>query len=159
MNVTFACPECDTTSRVPLLGTDRVSCSACEWSRPLDSRVADTQGVEQCVVCGCQELFLRKNFSQRLGVTIVVLAAVASSITWAYHLQYVTYGILFAAALLDLVLYFCVGNLLQCYRCHAEYRGLAGLESGEPFSLETHERYRQQAIRTAEAQASQPKGA
>jgi hypothetical protein len=36
---------------------------------------------------------------------------------------------------------------------------LAGLDSGEPFSLETHERYRQQAIRLAESQASQAKGA
>ena len=102
---------------------------------------------------------MRKNFSQRLGVTIVVAACVASAITWGFHMRYATYGILFAAALLDFAFYLVVGNLLQCYRCHTEYRGLVGLEHNEPFSLETHERYRQQAIRLAEAPASQVKGA
>jgi len=159
MNITFACPDCDTTSRLSLDDVDSLSCPACDWKQPLKANVADSKEVHECLVCGCQELFLRKNFSQRLGVAIVVLAAVTSSIAWAYHRLYLTYGILFAAASLDLALYFSVGNLLQCYRCHAEYRGLAGLESGEPFSLETHERYRQQAIRLAESQASHAKGA
>ena len=89
----------------------------------------------------------------------MVIAAVTSSIAWGYHMQYLTYGILFTAALLDLGLYFSVGNLLQCYRCHAEYRGLECLDSGAAFSLETHERYRQQAIRTLEAQTPQAKKA
>ncbi len=159
MNITFACPDCDTTSRLSLDDADTVSCPACEWNRPVKADVSETKEIQDCLVCGCKELFLRKNFSQRLGVAIVVLAAVASSVAWAYHRLYLTYAILFSAASLDLLLYFSVGNLLQCYRCNAEYRGLAGLESGEPFSLETHERYRQQAIRLAKSQASQAKGA
>ena len=159
MNITFACPDCDTTSRLSLDDADSVSCAACDWKRPVKASVAKSQQVDACLVCGCQELFLRKNFSQRVGVTIVVLAALGSSVAWAYHQLYLTYAILFAAAALDLVLYFSVGNLLQCYRCHAEYRGLAGLESGEPFSLETHERFRQQAIRLAENEGSEAKGA
>lgn len=159
MNITFACPDCDTTSRLPLDGVDAVACPACNWKRPAAASVAETKEIHECLVCGCKELFVRKNFSQRLGVAIVVLAAVTSSVAWAYHRLYLTYAILFSAAALDLFLYFRVGNLLQCYRCNAEYRGLAGLDSGEPFSLETHERYRQQAIRLAESQASQAKGA
>lgn len=158
MNITFACPECETTSRLPL-EANSIDCGACDWSHPIPAVITPDVQIDQCFVCGCKELFLRKNFSQRLGVTIVVLAAVGSSIAWGFRMQYLTYAILFSAALLDLALYFSVGNLLQCYCCNAEYRGLPALESGEPFSLETHERYRQQAIRTAEAQASQAKGA
>jgi hypothetical protein len=58
-----------------------------------------------------------------------------------------TYGVLFATALIDVVLYLTVGNVLQCYRCHAQYRGLPGLEHHQPFNLETHEKHRQQRIR------------
>jgi hypothetical protein len=85
---------------------------------------------------------------------IVIAAIVLSSIAWGYHWRYTSYGILFLAALIDVILYFSVGNLLQCYRCRAEYRGLPGLDQGEPFSLETHEKFRQQAARLAEADSS-----
>jgi hypothetical protein len=158
MNVTFACPDCDTTSRLPLDADQPVDCPYCEWAGTQSRLTQDGQALDCCLVCGCQELFVRKNFSQRVGVTIVVIAAVASSVTWGFHMQYATFGILFGAALLDLALYLFVGNLLQCYRCHAEYRGLPALEDQEHFSLETHERYRQQAIRLAESEASQAKG-
>jgi len=159
MNVTFACPQCDTTSRVPLAAGQPIRCPACSWCVSEKVSLTEDESLDHCLVCGCQELFIRKNFSQRLGVTIVVIAIVSSAITWGFHLRLATYGILFAAALLDLLLYFVIGNLLQCYRCHAEYRGLPELDSHEPFSLETHERFRQQAIRLAESQASHVKGA
>ncbi len=58
-----------------------------------------------------------------------------------------TYAILFVMALIDVLLYVLVGNLLQCYRCQAQYRGVAGLEGRERFHLETHERHRQQVAR------------
>jgi len=99
------------------------------------------------VVCPSKELYVRKDFSQKAGVTIVVLGFVLSSIAWYYRQPMLTYGILFATALIDVVLYVTVGNLLQCYRCHAQYRGLEKLDSHEPFNLETHERYRQQELR------------
>ena len=159
MNVTFACPKCEKTSRLPLEQEHPLACPQCDWKATDSLAAAEGELLETCLVCGCRELFLRKNFSQRLGIAIVVVACVASAITWGFHMRYATYGILFAAALLDLALYFLVGNLLQCYRCHAEYRGLPGLESHAAFSLETHERYRQQAIRLAENQASNSEGA
>jgi hypothetical protein len=45
------------------------------------------------------------------------------------------------------VLYLTVGNVLHCYRCQAQYRGVPGLENHQPFNLETHEKHRQQEIR------------
>jgi hypothetical protein len=92
-------------------------------------------------------LFVRKDFSQRLGVAIVVAGFLISSVFWYYRMPLWTYGVLFATALIDVVLYLTVGNVLQCYRCHAQYRGLPGLEHHQPFNLETHEKHRQQRIR------------
>ncbi|MEX0818013.1 MAG: hypothetical protein WD070_00420 [Pirellulaceae bacterium] len=159
MNITFACPKCDHTSRIPLDRGTSVACPQCDWRQNASAEIPAEEPLSECLVCGCKELFIRKNFSQRLGVAVVVLAATSSAIAWAYYMWYTAYGILFVAALLDLYLYFTVGNLLQCYRCNAEYRGLPHLDDHEAFSLETHERYRQQAIRLAESQAIQSKGA
>jgi hypothetical protein len=106
--------------------------------------------VRRCVVCPSTDLFVRKDFPQRLGVLTVGLGILGSSIAWYYSKIYITYAILFATAALDLVLYWVVPNALMCYRCGAHYREVPGLDEFEPFNLETHERYRQQAIRLAE---------
>jgi hypothetical protein len=81
------------------------------------------------------------------------LGFVISSIFWYYRMPLWTYGVLFATALIDVVLYFTVGNVLHCYRCQAQYRGVPGLENHGGFDLETHEKHRQQKIRLAEAAA------
>jgi hypothetical protein len=62
-------------------------------------------------------------------------------------MTYLTFGILFATALFDVLLLALVGNSLVCYRCGAEYRDVEGIEDHGAFNLETHERYRQQAAR------------
>jgi hypothetical protein len=110
--------------------------------------------VHRCLACGGSELFARKDFSQRLGVTIVVLGLAASCIPWYFHYWYATYAILFGTALLDVVLYFVMGNVLECYRCRAQYRGVEGLDEHGGFRLEVYERYRQQAARLEQSQAA-----
>lgn len=159
MRLTFVCPECERTQPVAIEVGGDVVCPGCGWRRAAMPEQWLGGQLQQCLVCGCGELFLRKNFSQRLGVAIVAAAAVSSLIAWGFHLRFTAYGILFGAALLDLVVYCCVGNLLQCYRCHAEYRGLSGLDQHAAFSLETHERYRQQRIRLQASAASPSKEA
>ena len=71
---------------------------------------------------------------------------------WISPIIWTTFAVLFVSAAVDFVLFFTVKNLLQCYRCHCEYRGVAGIDQFAPFSLETHEKYRQQAARMAEHQ-------
>src|SRR5262245_37147663 len=110
--------------------------------------------VRRCVACPSEELFVRKDFPQRLGVGIVVVGIVLSTITWYYHYVYLTFGIFFATAAIDFVLWLVMGNVLQCYRCQAQYRGVAGLDQHGGFDLETHEKHRQQLARLAEAEAA-----
>jgi hypothetical protein len=100
------------------------------------------------MVCPSTELFVRKDFPQRLGVAIVVVGLAASCVTWAWQMLVPTFAILFGTALIDVVLYIVMPECLTCYRCAARYRGAAGPHGS--FDLETHERHRQQRIRLAE---------
>ena len=107
--------------------------------------------LRRCLVCPSKELFLRKDFPQRLGVGIVVAGFVASCVTWAWQLLVPTFAILFGTALVDVMLYLLMPECLTCYRCAARYRGAGGPHGG--FDLETHERHRQQRIRLQETAA------
>lgn len=164
MRITIPCTECNARIRTdvstPEPGTapatspelPTAECRNCGAQRELIPNAEIREPLPQCLVCGCRELVLRKAFPQGMGITIVVIGFLISSIAWFYHRIYLTYSILFATAVIDFVLYLMLGNVLQCYRCRAEYRGLEGLEEFEPFNLETHERYRQEAARLQEAQ-------
>jgi hypothetical protein len=114
-----------------------------------DVPALDSDRLDRCLVCPSSDLFVRKDFPQRLGVAIVVGGFLASSIAWYFHMVLTTFGILFASAFLDVCLYLVMGNVLECYRCHAQYRDVAQLETHPAFDLETHERYRQAAQRAA----------
>ncbi|MGC3968750.1 MAG: hypothetical protein QM775_15685 [Pirellulales bacterium] len=155
MNVAFACPRCQHSVRVEVPeGAHSLACPACQGELVVPAGAYHDGRLEQCLVCPSTELFIRKDFSQRIGVSIVVLGFAISCVTWYLRLPYWTFGVLFATALVDVTLYFFVPNCLNCYRCDAQYRGLKGLDNHEHFNLETHERYRQQEIRLREATAA-----
>ena len=128
-------------------GDVEVLCPQCEHSIRTPPGAIDDQTLNRCLVCPSKELFIRKNFPQRLGVTIVVLGFVISCVTWYYELVIATFAVLFATAGIDVLLYLLMGNALQCYRCQAHYTGVQGLEQHGPFDLEIHERHRQEKIR------------
>ena len=114
--------------------------------------------LQRCLICPSLELFVRKNFPQRLGVAIVVAGLAASCVAWANREMMITFGILFGTALLDVVLFLFMPNCLSCYRCGARYSGegvanqhgdpAAGSHQFEAFDLETHEKHRQLVART-----------
>lgn len=156
MNVTFICPQCERTTRSEiLLESSLLACTCCQHQQPMVANALETDSdpsrskLNRCLICGNTELFIRKDFSQRLGLLIIIIGFTASSIAWYNYWTYTTYLILFGTALLDLLLYSLVGSLLQCYRCHSQSRGLA-TENHQIFDLEVHERHRQQTARLAE---------
>jgi uncharacterized protein YbaR (Trm112 family) len=148
MNVTYRCPHCEKTVRTHFSAESSVlACPQCakELKIPEDA-VSDTR-LERCLVCPSTDLFARKDFPQKLGVGLVIFGFAASTIAWANYLVFWTFAILFATALVDLVLYLVMGESLTCYRCHSQYRGTHEIERHGGFDLETHERYRQLAAR------------
>jgi hypothetical protein len=150
MNVTFACSQCEQRVRVNIdPEMPSLQCPACHQEIQIASGgMADGQ-LSRCVVCPSADLFICKDFPQRIGLLIVAAGIVGSSITWGFGHVMWTFGILFGTALLDVILYALVPNALMCYRCNAQYRGVKGLQQHGAFNLETYERYRQQAARIA----------
>jgi hypothetical protein len=126
-----------------------VSCDGCGWSR--DAGAEDFQGgkLRRCRICGCDDLWRQKDFPPALGLAIVAIAAISSSIAWGYYQPVLALSFLFAAALLDMVLFLVMGDMLVCYRCGARHRRTAMDQEHPKFDLETAERYRQQERRRA----------
>jgi DNA-directed RNA polymerase subunit RPC12/RpoP len=154
VQISYTCSHCDQAVSAPLTeATQELPCPHCGGVLETPRGAVSADNLHRCVVCPSEELYARKDFSQRLGVGIVVVGIVLSTITWYYHQIYLTYGIFFGTALIDFVLWLVMGNVLQCYRCQAQYRGVAGLDDHGGFDLETHEKHRQQLARLAEAQA------
>ena len=153
MNVTFRCHRCEEASRVDVAPQDAsLVCPQCgqKYQMPGDA-MADGR-LERCVVCPSRDLFVRKDFPQRLGVAIVVVGFALSSVAWFYHRPGLTFAVLSATVVIDIAFYLIMPSAVMCYGCGAQYRHLHGVEEYQPFSLETHERHRQQAARQQEVQ-------
>jgi hypothetical protein len=154
MNVTYTCPRCEAACTSEANPDDAsLRCANCqlEIARPDDAY--ENGQLQRCLICPNAELFVRKDFPQRLGVAIVVLGFAISCVTWNLYLTNWTFAVLFATAIIDFVLFAVVGESLTCYRCGAQYRQVAGLKGRRGFDLEIHERHRQQAARLAQPRA------
>jgi predicted RNA-binding Zn-ribbon protein involved in translation (DUF1610 family) len=161
MNVVFACPECGQRSVATIVEQrESFACPQCGSERAIpDDAFVLGEGdspprLTRCLVCPSTELFVRKNFPQRLGVGIVVAGLALSCVSWAYRELLLTFAILFSTALLDVVLFFLVPECLTCYRCGSRYTGPGITDRFGGFNLETHEKYRQQAARRGQTSAS-----
>jgi hypothetical protein len=151
MNLTYKCSACGRATREPVTAESRaLDCPHCHQQLAIPTGAIEGQQIDRCLVCPSRDLYARKDFPQRLGVALVIIGFVGSSIAWAnYHVLW-TFAILFATALVDLVLYIVMGESLTCYRCSAQYRGFEEIERHGGFDLETHERYRQMSARLKE---------
>jgi len=92
-------------------------------------------------VCGCDDLWRQKDFPPALGLFFAGTAIVLSSIAWAYYNPNWAIGILMVFALVDMVLYTFMGDMLVCYRCRARHRRTAMQDEHPAFNLEVSERY------------------
>ena len=155
LNITYSCPECNAICRRDDVSAQtELACDHCQSTIRLTQRAAPAGELKKCLVCPSDELFIRKDFPQRLGVLIVSIGFLASCVAWYFHMLITTFAILFATALIDVALFVLVGDLLECYRCHAQYRGVADLEKHAAFDLEIHEKHRQTQARQQQAEAA-----
>jgi hypothetical protein len=103
----------------------------------------DPQPLAHCPRCGCREFFIRKDFPQKLGMGIVVVAAgtflaLAASRRWFF----VGALVLLAAVAVDLVLYAIVPKITVCYRCRTEFRKVPLNPEHGGYELAVGEKYR-----------------
>jgi hypothetical protein len=105
---------------------------------------AAKEPLSQCPNCGCRDLFVRKDFPQKLGMTIVVLAGVTFLVLAASRSRfYLGAIVLLGAVLIDAAMYFFVGKVTVCYRCRSEFRDVPLNARHEAFELAVAEKYRQ----------------
>lgn len=98
--------------------------------------------ISACPKCGCRDLFVRKDFPQKVGLGLVIGAAVAFlALAARPGTFYVGVWVLIGAMVVDAILFLMVGKVTVCYRCRAEHRGPVNPEHGG-FDLATGEKYR-----------------
>jgi hypothetical protein len=102
-----------------------------------------TQPLDTCPHCGCKDIFIRKDFPQKLGMAIVVLAALAFLILAARPTTfYLGAWLLVAAVIVDAIFYLFVPKVMTCYRCRTDFRNIPINPVFGKFELATAEKYR-----------------
>ena len=148
MQVIYQCPGCQQRVLNSLQQPDEaVRCDHCDWHRAAPDNVSDNEAPRVCRVCGCDDLWRQKDFPPALGLVFVGLGILLSSIAWAWHMPGTAIGILMVFAVIDLVLFALMPDMLVCYRCAARHRRSEIPEDHPAFDLEISERYRQQELR------------
>ena len=96
-----------------------------------------------CPRCGCRDLFIRKDFQQKTGMAVVVIAGLAFlALAARRETFYLGVWVLLAAAAVDALLYLFVPKVTTCYRCRADFRGVPLNPEHGPFELAVAEKYR-----------------
>jgi hypothetical protein len=146
MNIRLFCPECETPGRLTVPGLGEWQCPRCDRLMRLPEGKTDPN-LSACLACGNHELYKKKDFPHALGMGILVAACLASTITYGLYDKWLTWAILIGSAAFDGLLYLWVKDVVVCYRCNAEHRGVPATETYQPFELTIHERYRQERMR------------
>lgn len=158
MRVEFNCPKCLRADAGEVgASSTMLACRHCGWNRPLAPGEVQADAPTRCLACGCDDLWRQKDFPPQLGVAIVGLGIVLSSIAVAKMQPTWALGILMGFALADLLLFVVMRDALVCYRCHARFRHIAKTDQHPKFNLEVNERYRQEALRLSQPENARGK--
>jgi hypothetical protein len=99
---------------------------------------------EACPKCGCRDLFVRKDFPQKMGLAIVVVAAGAFLVLAAWRTTFwIGALVLVGAVVVDLALYLFVPKITVCYRCREDFRGVPVNPEHGGYDLAVGEKYRE----------------
>ncbi len=156
MELTFACSNCGAVNRTSSVeSTTEPTCLRCGERRRLRPGAFEDGRLRACACCGTEDLYLQKDFPQGLGLLIVFVGFGIATVLWYYEWPILTFAVFLASALLDMVLYYRVPDVVICYRCLAQYRGEGANPDGRraPFDLAIGERYRQERLRAEQLRA------
>ncbi len=148
MNVRVSCPRCEVLFTIPLPASGPGECPACGNLYDL-THPAPEAALPSCAACGNAEMYKKKDFPHGLGMIILVGGFVVSTVFWFNYQITLAWAVLIGTALFDTVLYFLVGDVVACYRCGAEHRGLTPAPH-PPHDQGVEERYRQERLRQQE---------
>ena len=110
----------------------------------MQSATVQEEFLSRCPACGCSDLFIRKDFPQKLGLSIVVAAGVAFLVLASSRQRfYLGALVLLVAVVIDAALFWFVPKITVCYRCRAEFRDRPINPKHDGFELAIGEKYRQ----------------
>ena len=118
LSLAFLCDRCGREA-VQALGPGAlpVTCPGCGMTleAPAVGDLSESRLLSRCLRCGLDRLYVKKDFNKKAGLWVFVVAALLSVPTWGLSLL--------AATIIDLVLYFALGDATLCYGCGALHRG------------------------------------
>ncbi|MFQ5601342.1 MAG: hypothetical protein ACE5G2_12425 [Candidatus Krumholzibacteriia bacterium] len=134
--VNFACSTCGNGLVLPLAKPDaRAVCKRCGGEARLAHAPEATDPITCCAACGSEALFVQRDFNRKLGLAIVVVAALFVVRTWGLSLL--------LAALADWTLYRTLPRITVCYACEAIHRGIPVNPTHGPFDHEIEDEYKE----------------
>ena len=129
-SLALVCERCD---RPIYLRMDQpceaAACEGCGERHELRTGggMAAARGLEHCLRCGSDDLYVQKDFNKKIGLGVFAVAAILSVPTWGLSLV--------VATLLDFGLYFLLGDVTICYSCNTQHRGFGKNPDHGPFDL------------------------
>jgi predicted Zn finger-like uncharacterized protein len=138
MEVEFLCSSCKNSNVFEFDSAESViRCRHCNAEYGRASASIDIAGrLVRCMICGCRDIYVQKDFSRKVGCTIAAIGAVLAPFTKLISL--------FVCAAIDLILYKLLPLIEVCYRCAAIYRDFPANPDHEGFNLGINDRYRSQ---------------
>jgi hypothetical protein len=132
--IAFRCPKCAAEATAGADGHGL--CSACGTATelPVSPSLRDERLVDRCPACDGAELYVQRDFNQKMGLLIVVIGGALAPFTPYY-------SSLFVAGLVDAALYAVLPEITICYRCQAHFRGFRRNPRHNPFDLHIAEQY------------------
>lgn len=143
MRVFYRCPGCSVEAVADALADrDQFLCPGCGKTFAIPGELRKDRQVSRCLLCDGSAFYIRKAFPQKLGLTVILAAALLSS--WFYSRGGVewAFAVLIGCVVVELVLYALLNWAVVCYNCRAEYRGLEVNAKQGVFDMHTAERYR-----------------
>lgn len=133
-SASFLCDDCQREIVQPLDAPgSRAACPGCGRGHDLHGtgEAIETRILARCVRCGLDRLYVQKDFNKKTGLWVFVVAAALSVPTWGLSLL--------AATLIDLALYFALGDATLCYGCGTVHRGFPRNPEHGPFDIHVQE--------------------
>ncbi len=131
--ISFACSGCKAEVTAPPGAPATCACGAVT-ALAVPETLRAGGPVETCPACGGRNLYVQRDFNQKVGLAVVVVGAALAPFTPFY-------SSLIVAALVDAGLYALLPEITVCYRCHAHFRGFARNPAHEAFDLHLAEQY------------------
>ncbi|MBI1951266.1 MAG: hypothetical protein HYS34_07890 [Acidobacteria bacterium] len=110
-----------------------VACPGCGREHDLgrDATPPGSRLLSRCLRCGLDRLYVQKDFNKKAGLWVFIVAAALSIPTWGLSLL--------AATLIDLALYYALGDATLCYGCGTVHRGYLRNPEHGPFDIHVQE--------------------